>query len=168
MAPLSPCCTPTNASACFNSRQKSLKDWKLRIFTAKNKYWEYWRPRIDIENIDKNKRCFGGTLCLPITCKLNLTRLGQLNQSKSFKTSYSNSIPASLPHLKDNDCIPAGAKNGQFCEGGDVYWRRDARYSNHRTFKCTSAQIRPYVRTVEHSDICRDLSSLAQNIVSKM
>ena len=74
-----------------------------------------------------------------------MTRLGQLNQSKSFKTS--SSIPASLPHLKENDFIPAGAKNGQFCERGDVYWRRDARYSNHRTFKCTRAQIRPYVRT---------------------
>ena len=85
-------------------------------------------------------------------------------KSKSFKTS--SSIPAPLPHLKDNDFIPACAKNGQFCERGDVYWRRDARYSNHRTFKCTRAQIRPHVRTVGHSDICRDLSSLAQNIVS--
>ena len=85
-------------------------------------------------------------------------------KSKSFKTS--SSIPASLPLLKENDFIPAGAKNGQFCERGDVYWRRDARYSNHRTFKCTRAQIRPNVRTVEHSDICHDFSSLAQNIVS--
>ena len=83
-------------------------------------------------------------------------------KSKSFKTS--SSIPALLPHLKENDFIPACAKNGQFCERGDVYWRRDARYSNQRTFKCRRAQIRPYVRTVEHSDICRDLSSL--NIVS--
>ena len=85
-------------------------------------------------------------------------------KSKSFKT-YSSS-PASLPHFKENDFIPSCAKNGQFCERGDVYWRRDARYSNHRTFKCTLAQIRPNVRTVEHSDICRDLSSFAQNIVS--